>query len=269
MIRAAVIGDPVEHSLSPRLMARWFQDAGIEGHYRKVQAPSERFAEKVHRLRSEGYAGVNVTIPHKEAALALADRKTEAAALIGAANLLTFGKDGITADNTDHVGFARALERAGGKLSGGRAVVLGAGGAAGAIIHALHGYEAVRVVNRTFSRAEALAARFPNAEAGAWDERDEAAAGADLLVNTTSLGMKGQPPLTIDLSGLPNHAVVADIVYVPLYTPLLCAARARGLGVAHGLAMLVHQAVPSFEAFTGQRPPHPETILSEIEAEAA
>ncbi len=269
MIRAAVVGDPVEHSLSPRIFAAWFEGAGIDGIYERKRVPPDGFAALVRELAAGGWNGINVTIPHKSAALALADEASEAAHRIGAANLLTFEGRRIRADNTDHTGFARALREAGTEAEGRKALVLGAGGAAGAIVHALRNCREVAICNRTLYRAEQLADRFDNAVAYPWESRDGVLVDTDILVNTTSLGMEGQAALEIDLASLPDGGVVADIVYAPLQTPLLKQASARGLRTVHGLSMLVWQAVPSFEAVTGRPPVSPETILRELVEERA
>jgi len=262
-IKAGVIGWPVAHSLSPVLHGYWLKQYGIDGSYEKIAAPPEKFAEEIARLRADGYAGVNVTVPHKEAAFELANSKGQGARATGAANLLVFMKDGrIVAENTDGVGLVDSLEQEpgglGGKLLGGRnVVVLGAGGAARGIVEALCGRSVAKitVLNRHAERAAQLVERAsPNRtnvkfEAGALTDWEGAANEAWLVINTTSAGMKGNPPLDLDLSILPKDATVCDIVYNPLETPLLRDAKTRRLHAIDGLGMLMHQAAPSFQAF--------------------
>ncbi len=253
---AGVIGWPVAHSRSPRLHGHWLARHGIDGAYVPLPVPPERFTAAVRGLAAAGFAGANVTIPHKGAAFALCDRVAASAARAGAVNTLVFRPDGaIEGSCTDGVGFLASVrqEAPGWEPAAGPAVVLGAGGAARAIVAALldAGCPGVTVVNRGRERAEALA----RALGGPVDvATSPPLAGAALLVNATSLGMAGQPPLELDPSGLPGSAVVADIVYTPPETPLLRAARARGLRAVGGLGMLLHQAVPGFEAWFGVRP---------------
>lgn len=256
--RAGIFGWPVGHSKSPRLHGHWLDRYGLAGEYTRLPAAPEDFEAEVLRILSEGWRGGNVTIPHKEAALALADEATSRARTIGAANTLIFRDGGIHADNTDGFGFIENL-RAG--ASGIRfnhpAAVLGAGGGARAIVWTLieEGAPEVRLTNRTLARAERLAEEFgPKVRLVDWEDRESAIDGAGLLVNTTSLGMEGQPPLEIDLSGARDDAVATDIVYTPLVTPFLEAARAQGLAIVDGLGMLLHQGRPGFEAWFGVAP---------------
>ena len=220
----------------------------------------EGFEAFLRGLARSGFAGGNVTIPHKEAAFRLVDALTPRAEKIGAVNTLIVEGDRVLGDNTDAPGFIAHLDRSLGEnwpeRTGRVALVLGAGGAARAIVVGLveRGLK-VRIANRSPERARALAELDPdNVEAIAWDSLPEALRATGLLVNTTSLGMAGQPPLILDLGALPDRAAVADIVYVPLETPLLAAARARGLAAVDGLGMLLHQAVPGFAAWFGLRP---------------
>lgn len=269
-MKAGVVGRPIAHSLSPLIHGAWLKAAGIEGDYR-AYSPEEgqSFDAFIYGLRRDGLVGVNVTLPFKEAALALADRPSRRAAQAGAANLLLFGAEGIAADNTDGVGLMSALSAAGYAPDSGSAVVLGAGGAARGAFTALvdAGAPEVRVVNRTATRAEVLAELHAGARAYGWTGMAEALEGAAVLVNATSLGMTGQPPLDIDLGPLPETAVVMDMVYKPLQTPLLAEARRRGLRTADGLAMLIGQAEPSFEALFGR--PVPEGVNVRAMCEAA
>lgn len=257
---AGVMGWPVAHSRSPRLFDHWFGRYGIAGRYVPLAVRPHDFREVYRALPKAGFQGVNVTVPHKVAALELADVATEAAERIGAANMIRFEADGrLVADNTDVYGFAENL-RAGAPAWRpllGPAVVLGAGGAARAVLHALlaEGAPEIRLTNRTRANAEALADAFgPRIAVADWDNRSAMLDGAVTLVNTTSLGMTGSAPLEIDLDDLPASALVTDIVYTPLETALLAAARARGNAVVDGLGMLLHQARPAFGAWFGPDP---------------
>ena len=267
VIRAGVVGHPVAHSLSPRIHNGWFAELGIEGRYEAVDAAPGAFAATIRRLAAEGWSGVNVTVPHKPAAYDLAHETTRGAQRVGAANLLLFRDGRIIGDNTDGVGFAHALPALPDRDPL-RSVVLGAGGAAAPVAAELVRHGLVSIVNRTAARAEDLARRLgPGLTAASWDELPAILAHTDVLVNTTSLGMTGQPPLDIDLSPMPPGGVVVDIVYAPVKTDLLAQAAARGLKPAGGLSMLVHQAAPSFEAFAGQPPRDPGHTLRMLEAE--
>lgn len=260
MKRACVIGWPVEHSRSPAIHRFWLKQYGIDGAYEKEAVPPAEAARFIRSLAERGYVGANVTLPHKLMALQAADIADEAARAIGAANTLWLdGAGRLHASNTDAYGFMTNLNAQAPHWNEGRrpAMVLGAGGAARAILHGLiaAGVNRILIANRTRERAEALAASFaPNVEVVDWDDRERALAGRGLLVNATSLGMTGKGTLDIDLAKLPSDAVVADIVYSPLETALLAAARARGNTVVDGLGMLLHQAVPGFERWFGVRP---------------
>lgn len=257
---AGVVGWPIGHSRSPALHGHWLRRYGLPGHYVPLAVPPERLPWSLEALALLGFRGANVTIPHKEAALAGAGAASEAARLIGAANTLVFADDGTWhADNTDAYGFLASLRQdaAGWAAAAGPALVIGAGGAARAIVAALisDGASEIRVANRTPERARALADHFGAALVPVdWEGMGEAAAGALTIVNTTAMGMSGQPPLHLDLAAAPEAALVTDIVYQPLETPLLAAARRRGLATVDGLGMLLHQAVPGFEAWFGVRP---------------
>jgi len=252
---AGVLGWPVSHSRSPVLHGHWLARHGIDGAYVPLPVRPEHFATAVRALATLGFRGANVTIPHKEAAFALCDTRDAAAERAGAVNTLVFEGGAIHGRNTDGFGFLENLRAAipGWEAARGPAVLLGAGGAARAIAAALldGGCPSLTLVNRTPERAATLAAALGGAVRVA---TLPPLAGAALLVNTTSLGMTGQPPLTIDLAPLPAHAVVADIVYAPLETPLLAQARARGLVAVEGLGMLLHQARPGFQAWFGVDP---------------
>lgn len=277
MKRAFVVGHPIAHSRSPLIHGHWLALHGVAGRYERVDVAPEAFAGFVRGLAAAGYAGGNVTIPHKEAAHALSDALTPRAERIGAVNTLVVRPDGsVLGDNTDAPGFVAHLDQSLGPdwpaRTGNTALVLGAGGAARAIVVGLaeRGLARIRVANRSPERAEAVAALAPGiAEVLPWAGIPAALAGTGLLVNTTALGMAGQPPLNIDLAPLPPRAAVADIVYAPLETPLLEAARARGLAAVDGLGMLLHQAVPGFEAWFGLRPAVTPALRAAIVADLA
>lgn len=257
---AGVIGYPVAHSKSPRLHGHWLAEAGVPGFYVPLEIAPENFAEVVATLPKAGFVGVNVTLPHKEAALAGAVRATERAQRIGAANTLTFlPEGGYEADNTDGYGFAASLADGapGWAASDGPVVVFGAGGASRAIIDAMisGGAPEVRLMNRTRARAEALAEVFgPKLRVLDWGDTAAALAGARTVINTTSLGMQGQPPFDLDLTGMATEAVATDIVYTPLITPFLAAAAAQGAKTVDGLGMLLWQGAPGFERWFGAKP---------------
>jgi len=257
---AGVIGDPIAHSLSPRLHGHWLQRYGVAGHYVPLHITQENLAEALRVLPNLGFVGANVTIPHKEHVLALADTVTDRAALIGAANTLSFLPNGqIQADNTDGLGFIASIRQAlsGWTASAGPAVVLGSGGAAKAIVSALlaDGAPVVQVANRTRARADGLRDQFgARVEPRDWTQIPDLVADAALVVNTTSLGMDGKPPLNVDLSRLSPPTVVTDIVYAPLKTDLLMIAEQAGCEAIDGLGMLLHQAVPGFERWFGYTP---------------
>lgn len=255
--RAFVCGHPIAHSRSPKIHGEWLKRYGIAGRYAAMDVAPDDFGKFLASLGGQGLVGGNVTIPHKEAAFRLVKRRDAAAEAIGAVNTIWLEEGALVGSNTDAYGFAANLdERAPGWDRGGTALVLGAGGASRAIVHALRtrGFGDIRIVNRTLERARELALAFEGATAHPLDAADELARDADLVVNTTSLGMHGESTLPIDVERLPDRALVTDIVYVPLETPLLAAARRRGLATADGLGMLLHQAVPGFERWFGKRP---------------
>jgi shikimate dehydrogenase len=254
---ACLIGWPAAHSRSPLIHHHWLRTLGIEGGYTIEAIPPEGFAEFVQHLSGHGFVGANVTLPHKERALALSVPDARARA-VGAANTLWYDGSELRSTNTDIEGFVDNLDAsASGWDATGDALVLGAGGSSRAVVFGLieRGIKRVHLANRTMERARALADQFGNAvQAIAWDTINEVLPRTGLLVNTTSLGMRGQPPLELDIGLLPSNAIVADLVYVPLETALLKAARERGLKTADGLGMLLHQAVRGFELWFGQRP---------------
>src|SRR5437762_8670475 len=258
---AGIVGWPVTHSLSPLLHGYWLKELGVDGVLVPLAARVEDFAAVIDGVRRAGFKGVNVTLPHKESALALAHRVDDAARAAGAANLLIFRDGEIEGRNTDSIGLAESLRETIGGLNGKTAILLGAGGAARGALLALEmlGVSKIHLLNRDPHRAKTLAASLaPRAKAavetGSLDDWGKRAGDAALVVNSTSAGMAGTPPLAIDLAALRSSAAVCDIVYNPLETELLKDAAARGLKTIDGLGMFLHQAVPSFEAFFGIRP---------------
>jgi shikimate dehydrogenase len=266
MKRACVIGWPVEHSRSPAIHSYWLKQYGIDGAYEKEAVPPGEAEAFLRSLAERGHVGANVTLPHKLAALQAADIADEAAYAIGAANTVWLDSLGqLNATNTDAAGFMANLNEQAPQwnASGRPALVIGAGGAARAILYALlqAGASKILFTNRTAERAAALADYFgpmsltPHwVEVVDWKERGRAVGECGLIVNATSLGMTGEKPLELDLVKLREDAVVADIVYAPLVTPLLAAARNRGRATVDGLGMLLHQAAPGFERWFGVRP---------------
>ena len=267
---ACLIGWPAAHSRSPLIHHYWLRMLGIEGGYNIEAVPPEGFAEFVLHLSTHGFVGANVTIPHKERALALS-RPDERAGAVGAANTLWYENGELRSTNTDIEGFVHNLDAcAPGWDSVEEALVLGAGGASRAVVFGLieRGVRRVHVANRTIDRARALADQFgAQVHPVSWDEIADLLPRAKLLVNTTSLGMHGQGALELDIGRLPPQAVVADLVYVPLQTPLLAAARAHGLQTADGLGMLLHQAVRGFELWFGRRPQVTPELRALVEAD--
>lgn len=267
---ACVVGWPIAHSRSPLIHNYWLKRYGVAGEYRSEAVPPEQFAEFIRALAARGYVGANVTVPHKEAALALS-QPDDRAKSVGAANTLWLDGGVLRSTNTDVEGFLDNLDAAAPQWDRRleSAVVLGAGGAAHAAVYGLIGRGARRIVivNRTRSRAEVLRERF-GSRVHLADWGDAAMlADAGLLVNATTLGMAGQPELPIDVKRLPGHAVVADLVYVPLLTPLLRAAQERGLRTADGLGMLLHQAVRGFALWFGKTPEVTGELRALVEAD--
>ncbi|MCP5083021.1 MAG: shikimate dehydrogenase [Alphaproteobacteria bacterium] len=273
---ACVIGYPAKHSRSPKLHGYWLDQYGIDGAYRAEEISTEDFPAFVKSLSEHGYVGANVTMPHKEAALELSE-PDERALAVGAANTLWLDAGRLKSTNTDVEGFLGSLDTAspGWDQRTNSALVLGAGGAGRAVIFGLieRGLTEIHVVNRTVAKAAALRERFGNAiEPAGLDALPSLMEGATLLVNTTSLGMHGEPSLDVDLTPMAARAVVADIVYVPLKTKLLRDAEAHGFATANGLDMLLHQAVRGFELWFGSRPEVTrelyEMLAADIEAGA-
>lgn len=265
-----VIGQPIAHSRSPLIHNYWIKQLGLDAEYRREEVAPEKIADFVKNLRDHGYIGANVTVPHKEAVLALT-APDERARAVGAANTLWYDDGTLRSTNTDVEGFLANLDSATPGWDRGleNAVVLGAGGGARAVIFALLAREVQRihVVNRTIERAKALQKQFgARVKPATWDEITGLLGGAGLLVNTTTLGMAGQPPLEINLR-CPASLVVADLVYTPLETKLLAVARDRGLRTADGLGMLLHQAVRGFQLWFGVKPEVTPELRALVEAD--
>jgi shikimate dehydrogenase len=271
-LRAGVVGWPIEHSRSPTIHRYWLKQLGILGAYDKFAVRPEEFRQFADTVGKDGFLGANVTAPHKEAAFEACDRRTDVVEALGAVNTLWREDGRLWGDNTDVAGFLANLDEAtpGWDARKGLAVIIGAGGAARGIIYALasRGFERIAVFNRTQARAEVLARHFGDSTVALpWDDLATELSEADLLVNASSLGMVGKPPLAVDIGALPERAVVADAVYVPLRTPLIEAAGARGLRVAEGLGMLLHQAAPAFARWFGARPVVTPALRALVEAE--
>jgi len=272
--KVCVIGYPIKHSRSPLIHNFWLKKYGISGTYEKREVAPEELAGFLRDLENNGFVGANVTLPHKERAFGLCDEVSDEARQLGAVNTL-YQRDGrLIGHNTDGEGFLAALdqEAAGWDAALRRVVIIGAGGAARALVFALlrRGAEEVAIVNRTLARSQEIAAQGgPRVTCHSLEDLPELLKTTDLLVNATSLGMVGQAPLVIDLAPLPPNAVVDDIVYVPLETDLLRQARERGLRCVGGLGMLLHQAVPGFRLWFGRTPEVTPELRALIEADIA
>ena len=256
---ACIIGWPVAHSRSPVIHRFWLNQLGLDGDYVPVAVEPDRIEAFLKGFTQGDFVGGNVTVPHKEAAFAAADRLDSAARAIGAVNTLWIESGKLIGANTDSLGFLANLDEAvdNWDKNPGAAIVLGAGGAARSVLYGLieRGFAPIYLVNRTLERAEGLAERFGAAVRPVeWGQAERYLGEASLLVNTTTLGMQGAGSLDIGLGRLPEEAIVTDLVYVPLVTPLLAAAKARGLRTVDGLGMLLHQAAPGFEKWFGVRP---------------
>ncbi|MEE1613080.1 shikimate dehydrogenase [Microvirga sp. CF3016] len=279
MTKAFVVGHPIKHSRSPLIHGYWLERYGLDGSYDRIDVAPVNFGDFLKGFRSKGYAGGNVTIPHKEMAFFNVERRTAQAERVGAVNTVWIEDGVLWGDNTDVAGFMAHLDASlgtGWEQDVETVLVLGAGGAARAVVAGLQDRPIKRifVANRTPSKAEDLARDLRSGspvglETSAWEALPRVIPHARLIVNTTSLGMAGQPPLALDLSRAPRKAIVADIVYVPIETPLLAAASAEGLRTVDGLGMLLHQAVPGFRRWFGVTPEvTPELrglILADIE----
>lgn len=266
---AGVVGWPVFHSLSPRLHGHWLRRYGLKGQYVALPVAPEGFAQVLRTLPKCGFVGVNVTVPHKETALKIADEVTDRAKAIGAANTLVFEGDKIIADNTDGYGFIENLRQNAQNFAPEGKIVslLGAGGASRAVISSFldAGIAQIRLANRTLSRAEHLAAEFGDKIAVyEWENLSEMLRDSSFIVNSTSMGMLGQPELAFPYDALSPEMLVTDLVYNPLHTKLLTEAAARGCQVVDGLGMLLHQAVPGFEAWFGHRPEVDDILRAEV-----
>lgn len=269
-VKTAVIGHPIAHSKSPLIHNHWLNAYGLKGEYTAIDIAPEALESGVRQLVEEGYAGFNVTVPHKQAIIPLCDEVDTLARTIGAVNTVTIRKNKLYGTNTDAYGFVQnirsTLERdnISWNFSGGKAVVLGAGGAARAIVYALalEGAPEIVITNRTLEKAERLVSLAPDIiKVVDWEARDQALEGANIIVNTTALGMDGQPPLDLNLSAAPTGALVTDIVYAPLMPPLLEHAKSRGNPIVTGIGMLLHQARPGFELWNGPLP----TVTKKLE----
>lgn len=270
--RAFVCGHPIAHSRSPKIHGYWLKSYGIAGSYEAVDIAPDDFGPFLAGAAAGGFAGGNVTIPHKEAAFRLVEHHDPAAEEIGAVNTVWFAEGRLRGANTDAYGFAANLDQLapGWDTRAKAALVLGAGGASRAVIYALkaRGFGDIRLVNRTIERAQELAATFgPKVSAHPLAAAKELASDVNLIVNTTSLGMHGQGDLPVDVEHAPDDALVTDLVYVPLETPLLAAARRRGLKTVDGLGMLLHQATPGFERWFGKKPEVTDELRSMIVAD--
>lgn len=272
MTRCFIIGHPVAHSRSPIIHGHWLAEHGLDGSYERVDVPPGAVAAFLDRIRSGEFAGGNVTVPNKEAVLPLLDHVGETARRMGAVNTIWMEDGKLHGDNTDAFGFLAHLDDRvpGWDARTASALILGAGGAARAVVHGLvsRGVGRIILVNRSMARAEDLAAEFGvGVEARGRSEAAALVATSDLIVNTTSLGMQGQPPLDLDLAGLRPGTIVDDIVYVPLETALLAEARTRGGVPVDGLGMLLHQAIPGFERWFGVRPEVTPALRARLEAD--
>ncbi|MCB9978120.1 MAG: shikimate dehydrogenase [Rhodospirillales bacterium] len=271
-VRAGVIGHPVSHSLSPRIHSYWIKRYGLSGSYQAADIPPESLEGMLSALIRRGWRGFNVTVPHKRAVMGLCAELDDTARRVGAVNTVVVDVRGkLHGSNTDLFGFRENLRRGAPEFNpaSGPAVVLGAGGAARAVVESLidSGVAEIRLLNRTMTHANALAqtASFPSrVRVSSWEDRHAALSGAALLVNTTTLGMRGTSPLDLDLSALPCEAVVNDIVYAPLMTDLLIRAQSRGHKIVTGLGMLIHQARPAFSAWFGTFPDVTEELCTEL-----
>ena len=266
MIKAGVIGHPIAHSKSPRIHGYWLQYFGIAGEYKAYDIPSAMLKDGVSALVEQGLRGFNVTLPHKQSIMGLCDEIHDDAQKIGAVNTVIIDAQGrLIGRNTDAFGFAQNLKETVPDFegNGASALVIGAGGAARAVMYALatSGFSNIRITNRTLESSSQIAALY-GAQVVPWELRAQSVKGVDLIVNTTSLGMTGQPALDLPLGDLQDDAVIYDIVYAPLITPLLAAAKERGARIVTGIGMLLHQARPGFELWFGRTP----SVTPELEA---
>jgi shikimate dehydrogenase len=272
MKRACVIGWPIEHSRSPMIHGYWLRTLGIEGSYTREPVKPEELTDFLGSMKDRGFSGCNVTVPHKEAALALAQERDAAAIAIGAANTLWLDDGRLFASNSDAYGYMTylGLKASHWAKRDAPVLILGAGGAARAIVHGFleAGVSRVRVSNRSAARSEDLVRHFgTRVETCSWETRSEAARDVGVIVNTTTLGMKAQGDPDIDFSRVHADTIVSDIVYVPLETSFLASARRHGLVTVDGLGMLLHQAVPGFEKWFGVRPAVTDVLYDLVRAD--
>ncbi|MAF97203.1 MAG: shikimate dehydrogenase [Micavibrio sp.] len=266
-IKAGVIGHPIGHSKSPLIHNYWIRKYGLEGSYEALDIEPQHLEQGLQRLIDQGYSGFNLTVPHKEFVIPFCDGLEETAHIIGAVNTLYFDQGQMIGANTDAFGFIQniKMQQREYNFSGKRAVVIGAGGAARAVIYGLLKEDVAEVIicNRTLEKAQKLADDFKDlgiVKTAAWDERSEILTGVDIVVNSSSLGMSGQPALDINLQALSPEALVCDIVYAPLYTDLLKQAQDKGCLIVTGIGMLLHQARPAFEYWFGVLPDVDQSI---------
>lgn len=268
MIKTAVIGHPISHSLSPLIHNHWFRKFNIDGAYSAIDIAPDALGARVSTLVDDGYKGFNVTVPHKQNIMDLCDELDDGARAIGAVNTVVIERGRIIGRNTDAYGYIENIKQNAPDFdfTNKRALVLGAGGAARAVIYGLlnAGFSHITLCNRTKENAEKIAQDFPGVDVIDWDMREKACSDADFLTNTSVLGMKGQEDLTMDLSLLPADALVCDIVYKPLHTTLIGNAQARGLQTVTGIGMLLHQARPAFAAWTNVVPDVDEMLTTKI-----
>ncbi len=265
MIKAGVIGLPIDHSKSPIIHTYWIEKYALKGTYEAFKVYPEHLEKKIETFINEGYAGFNVTLPHKQSIIEYCDTLDEAAQKIGAVNTVTIKGTKLHGTNTDAFGFIQNIKKAHPNFdfTRGPAVVLGAGGAARAVVYALlkEGAPEIILTNRTREKAESFKGKINIIP---WEERESALEGAGLLVNTTSLGMEGQPALEFDLKTAPKGMAVCDIVYAPLMTQLLTDAQAEGLPIITGIGMLLQQARPAFETWFGVMPRVDEGLTKKV-----
>lgn len=268
-LKAGVIGYPIHHSKSPIIHGTWIKEHGLTGTYKTIEIAPENLKEDIQKLIDQGFNGFNVTIPHKQNIMAFCDEVDDTAQAIGAVNTVLIKEKKLYGTNTDAFGFIENIKQEASNFDfkNKSALVLGAGGAARAIVYALNqaGLSEIYITNRTRAKAESLIELAPDkARIIDWNSREKALEGLDLLVNTTSLGMSEQGALELDLTHLPAHALVNDIVYAPLMTPLLSDAKARGNEIVTGIGMLLHQARPAFEKWTGIMPQVDHDLVKKV-----
>ena len=269
-IKVGLIGHPVAHSKSPLIHNYWIKKYGLQGDYTALDIRPEHFQSTLRQLAKDGFKGLNVTLPFKEQALTLCDVLDNAARQAGAVNTLVFDHGKIHGFNTDIFGFTESITESQPMFdfTQGPAVMLGAGGAAHAVLHALLGQKTPEIIvtNRTLEKARALAAGHAQVQLVPWEQREDVLSRANILINTTALGLEGKEPLNLSLSSLKRGAVVCDIVYSPLYTPLLRAAQDRGHPVVTGIGMLLHQARPAFRKWFGVLPDLDTDLMHKVMA---